>query len=50
MSKKDKKLEKKDEPTTELSEQELDNVAGGGALPIPGADAINTSRSNIKGN
>lgn len=35
MSKKDKKLEKKDEQTTELSEQELDNVAGGEGVDKP---------------
>jgi hypothetical protein len=48
MSEESKKTEKKAEQTkqevkpAELSEQELDKVAGGGA------DVINTSRSNTK--
>jgi hypothetical protein len=50
MSEESKKIEKKAEQTepevkpTELSEQELDKVAGGGA------NAVNNSRSNIKDN
>jgi hypothetical protein len=50
MSEETKKIEKQAEQTeqeakaTELSDKDLDNVAGGGA------NAINTSRSNIKNN
>jgi hypothetical protein len=50
MSEESKKIEKKAEQTkpevkpAELSEQELDKVAGGGA------NAVNSSRSNIKQN
>jgi hypothetical protein len=50
MSEESKKIEKKAEQTeqeveaAELSDKDLDNVAGGGA------SVINTSRSNIKNN
>ena len=51
MNEESKKIEQKAEKTeqekanaADLSEQELDNVAGGGASPI------NTSRSNIRNN
>ena len=50
MSEKSKKVEKKAKQTeqeakaAELSEKDLDKVAGGGAT------SINTSRSNIKNN